>query len=66
MSARLYDRCISREPQELVGLFENILQASTEYSIIGTALDGTIELWNEGARRVFAALPDSKWEVRAA
>jgi len=31
----------------------NLLQASTEYSIIGTSLDGTILLWNEGARRVY-------------
>jgi PAS domain S-box-containing protein len=38
---------------DAVGFFENILQASTEYSIIGAALDGTIQVWNEGARRLY-------------
>ena len=35
------------------GWFETILQASTEHSIVGTGLDGTIEIWNEGARRLY-------------
>ena len=30
-----------------------ILQSSTEYSLIGTDLAGTILLWNEGARRLY-------------
>jgi PAS domain S-box-containing protein len=32
---------------------ESILEASTEYSIIGQALDGTILLWNSGAKRLY-------------
>ncbi len=37
----------------LTDFLESILQASTEYSIIGASQDGTIELWNEGARRLY-------------
>ncbi len=32
---------------------QNILESSTEYSIIGKDLDGKILLWNEGARRIY-------------
>ncbi|MBI3269965.1 MAG: PAS domain S-box protein [Planctomycetes bacterium] len=35
----------------------SILQASTEYSIIAKALDGTILAWNEGARRLYGYEP---------
>jgi PAS domain S-box-containing protein len=38
------------DPRELVG---NLLEASTEYAIVGTDLDGTILIWNEGARRLY-------------
>lgn len=31
----------------------NILESSTEYSIIATDLNGTIILWNEGARWLY-------------
>src|SRR5881628_3332169 len=31
----------------------SILGSSTEYSIIGKDLEGTILLWNEGARRLY-------------
>jgi protein-histidine pros-kinase len=34
-------------------LVESVLEASTEYSIIGKDLAGTIVLWNEGARRIY-------------
>ena len=37
-------------PDEALGLVENILESSTEYSIVATDLDGTILLWNAGAR----------------
>src|SRR5581483_9013073 len=36
---------------ELPAFLQNILESSTEYSIIGKDLDGKILLWNEGARR---------------
>jgi PAS domain S-box-containing protein len=35
-----------------------LLQSSTEYSIIGKDLDGTVLLWNEGARRLYGYEPD--------
>ena len=31
----------------------SVLEASTEYSIIATDVDGVIQLWNEGARRLY-------------
>ncbi len=34
-------------------MVSSILESSTEYSIIGKALDGRIVLWNEGARRLY-------------
>src|SRR2546430_2681990 len=36
-------------PIYAVDFVTNVLEASTEYSIIGKALDGKILLWNEGA-----------------
>jgi PAS domain S-box-containing protein len=38
---------------EAVEFISNILESSTEYSIIANAMDGTILLWNEGARRLY-------------
>ena len=38
---------------QLNSLVPNILEASTELSIIGSDLDGTIVLWNEGARQMY-------------
>jgi PAS domain S-box-containing protein len=32
---------------------QNVLESSTEYSIIAADLDGKILLWNEGARRIY-------------
>jgi PAS domain S-box-containing protein len=57
MPAKLYD-VIPGDLHDLVGFLENILQASTEYSIIGSQLDGTIQLWNEGARRLYGYEPE--------
>src|SRR4029077_607833 len=50
------------------GFIVNVLQSSTDYSIIGKGLDGTILLWNEGARRLFGydaaeVLGKSTWEI---
>jgi PAS domain S-box-containing protein len=49
----LSDSVIVGNAQEKLDFLTNILQASTEYSIIGKGLDGTILLWNEGARRLY-------------
>ena len=40
------------DPTEAVDFVANVLEASTEYSIIGKDLQGKILLWNEGARRI--------------
>jgi len=47
----LFDTSLSRgRPKDALAFIVEILHASTEYSVIGTGLDGTILLWNEGAR----------------
>ncbi len=43
--------------QEAVDFIANILESSTEYSIIGKDLEGKILLWNEGARRLYGYEP---------
>jgi PAS domain S-box-containing protein len=44
-------------PADAMEFVETILEASTEYSIIVQDLDGTILLWNEGARRMYGYEP---------
>ncbi|WGG48755.1 PAS domain-containing protein [Rugamonas sp. DEMB1] len=43
---------------EQSAFLENILESSTEYSIVGKDLTGKIELWNAGARRVYGYAPE--------
>ncbi len=42
-----------RELGETTNFLDNILQSSTEYSIIAKDLSGNILAWNEGARRTY-------------
>ena len=56
--SKLLDLVAIRDTQEAIDLVANILDASTEYSIIGKDLDGTIVLWNEGARRLYGYQPE--------
>jgi PAS domain S-box-containing protein len=42
---------------EYTSVLSTILDASTAYSIIATQLDGTILLWNAGARRIYEYEP---------
>src|SRR5260370_4716250 len=58
MSDKLFDSHIVGNAQEAVDFITNILESSTEYSIIGKDLDGKILLWNEGARRLYGYEPD--------
>ncbi len=51
--AKLFDSAIVGNAQEAVHFIGNILESSTEYSIIGKDLEGRILLWNEGARRLY-------------
>lgn len=46
------------EIQEDVQLMTSVLDSSTEYAIIAIDLEGTIVLWNEGARRTYGYLPE--------
>jgi len=41
----------SRERSETAAFLNNILESSTEYSIIAMDLEGSVLAWNEGARR---------------
>lgn len=58
MSTQLLDPSILADSGEATDFITNILQASTEYSIIGKSLDGDILLWNEGARRLYGYEPE--------
>src|SRR6266568_8455886 len=49
----ILDGALISGPKEALQLISNILESSTEYSIIGKDLQGTILLWNEGARRLY-------------
>jgi PAS domain S-box-containing protein len=56
--ARLFDSSIVGTAQEAVDFIANILESSTEYSVIAKDLTGRILLWNEGARRLYGYEPD--------
>ncbi|MBI3945111.1 MAG: PAS domain S-box protein, partial [Armatimonadetes bacterium] len=58
MASALFDSSIMRTPQDALDFIGNILESSTEYSIIGKDLDGKILLWNEGARRLYGYEPE--------
>ncbi len=58
MKARLFDSSIVSTAQEALDFIGNILESSTEYSVIGKDLDGKILLWNEGARRMYGYDPE--------
>jgi len=51
-------RLVGDDMQDLSGFLQNILESSTEYSIIGKDRDGKILLWNEGARRLYGYGPE--------
>jgi len=56
--AKLFDSTIVGSAEQALDFIGNILESSTEYSIIGKDLDGKILLWNEGARRLYGYEPD--------
>ena len=58
MRARLFDSSVLGTLQEAMDFVTNILESSTEYSIIGEDLDGDILLWNEGARQLYGYEPE--------
>src|ERR1700676_5447351 len=54
---KLFDSSIVNTAQQAVDFITNILESSTEYSVIAKDLEGKIILWNEGARRLYAYRP---------
>jgi protein-histidine pros-kinase len=58
VAARLFDASVLGGYREAVEFIANVLESSTEYAIIGKDLDGTIRLWNEGARRLYGYEPE--------
>src|SRR5690242_10682114 len=58
MTNTLFDTTILGDAQTAVNFISSLLQASTEYAIIGLGLDGTIRLWNEGAHRIYGYAPE--------
>jgi PAS domain S-box-containing protein len=55
---KLFDQSIIGAAENPIDFITNLLQASTEYSMIGISLEGKILLWNEGARRLYGYEPD--------
>jgi PAS domain S-box-containing protein len=55
---RLFDSSLIGTPAEAVDFIANILESSTEYSVIAKDLTGKILLWNEGARRLYGYEPN--------
>src|SRR5438067_2091741 len=58
MATKLFDSTIVGTSEQALDFIGNILESSTEYSIIGKDLDGKILLWNEGARRLYGYEPE--------
>lgn len=58
VKTKLFDEAIIGDTQSAVDFITNILQASTEYSVIGKDPTGKILLWNEGARRLYGYDPE--------
>ncbi|HVO59428.1 MAG TPA: PAS domain S-box protein [Terriglobales bacterium] len=56
--SKLFDSSIVGTASEAVEFISNILESSTEYSIIAKDSEGTILLWNEGARRLYGYEPE--------
>ena len=58
MKTKLFDSTFVGTAQDAVDFITNILESSTEYSVIAKDLEGKILLWNEGARRLYGYEPE--------
>src|SRR2546428_2955033 len=58
MTIKMFDSGILSSTQESLDFITNVLESSTEYSIIGKGLEGKILRWNEGARRLYGYEPE--------
>src|SRR6202140_4191671 len=56
---RLIDPALFADPYAAANFIGNVLESSTETSIIGMDLEGNIQLWNEGARRLYGYEPEA-------
>src|ERR1700686_2080256 len=57
MSRNLFNRP-NLSPEEALDFLDNVLESSTEYSIIANNLHGRIDLWNWGAQRNYGYEPE--------
>jgi PAS domain S-box-containing protein len=57
VSTGLFDPAAFGAAEDAVVFIGNVLESSTEYSIIATDPQGKIVLWNEGARRLYGYPP---------
>jgi PAS domain S-box-containing protein len=57
MTSDLFDTRTFASNEEAVEFIANVLEASTEYSIIAIDSECRIVLWNEGARRLYGYTP---------
>jgi len=48
---------LGSSPEDLLEFIITLIQASTQYSIIGTGVDGRIVLWSEAAQRIYGYDP---------
>lgn len=53
LNTDLFDAHTFATPGAALEFIANVLESSTEYSLIATDSEGVIELWNEGARRLY-------------
>jgi PAS domain S-box-containing protein len=58
LATRFFGGAIVGGAEQAVDFIGNVLESSTEYSIVGKDLDGRILLWNEGARRLYGYEPE--------
>lgn len=54
----MFDSSLLSTAKGALDFIGNILESSTEYSIIGMDLSGKVLLWNEGARRLYGYEPE--------
>jgi PAS domain S-box-containing protein len=53
----LFDVDMFATAAEAIDFIGNVLESSTEYSLVATDAHGVIRLWNEGARRLYGYAP---------
>ncbi len=57
MPTELFDKTAFDRPELARDLLGSLVDSSTEYAIVGLDPDGKIQVWNEGARRMYGYQP---------